>query len=142
MGFLLHIIGLYKIINYGDYVGGLYGYPLLNYHYDLIVHSVGMFFFSLAFCSVFYNYFKEGFKSTWLVFIMVLFIMFGIGAFNETLEYVGYDILGYGDGFLEFGEGDSSSIDGPWENASLDMLANLFGSMLAISIFIAKQELY
>ena len=88
LGFLLHIIGLYNIIPYDhSIIGNLYGFPLLNYHYDLIVHFVGMFFFSLAFCFAFYPYFKKGFRSNWIIYPMIVFVMLGIGSFNETLLY-------------------------------------------------------
>ena len=62
--------------------------------------------------------------------------MMGIGAFNEVLEYVGFDVLGYGSGFLEYGAGDSSPVGGPWENASLDMLANLLGIIIGAGGFL------
>jgi len=141
LGFLLHIAGLYQVIPYNPgYIGTLYGAPQLFFHYDLIVHSVGIFFFSLVICSMTYPYFRKGFKSKLFIFVLILFIMLGIGAFNEILEYVGFDVLGQGEGFLEFGEGDSAPGSGPWENASLDLLANLLGGIVSIGSFLTVKR--
>ncbi|MEE9525885.1 MAG: DUF2238 domain-containing protein [Candidatus Woesearchaeota archaeon] len=142
MGFgaLLHIIGLYKVIPYGSYYGGLYGWAGLGYHYDWIVHGSAIFFLSLAACSIFYPYLKKGLESKMLIFVVMLFFMLGLGAFNEMMEYVGYDVLGHGEGFLEFGEGDSSPVGGPWENASMDLLFNLAGGVVGIGGFLLVKK--
>ena len=132
LGFIPHILGLYPMFGGGT----LYGLPLLNYHYDWIVHSVGIFCYSIAFCSIMYPYFKRGFKSKLLIFVLVLFFMVGLGAFNEILEYVGFDVFGYGEGFLEFGDGDSSPHAGPWQNSSMDMVSNLIGGVIGIGAFL------
>ena len=129
-------MGLYDF----NYIGSLYGASFLNYHYDLIVHFVGIFFFSIAFCSMMYPYFKRGFKSNFIIFVLILFFMLGVGGFNEIMEYVGFDVLGYGEGFLEFGPGDSSPNEGPWENASLDLLANLAGGVIGIGLFLLTKK--
>ena len=66
--------------------------------------------------------------------------MLGIGAFNEVLEYVGFDVLGHGEGFLMYGDGDYSPAGGPWENACVDMLANLFGAVIGIGSFLLLKK--
>ncbi len=131
-GFFPHIIGLYGFFGHGV---TLYGSEIFNYHYDWLVHSFGMFCYSAAFCSISYSYLKKGLKSRILVFVFILFFMNGVGAFNETMEYVGFDVLGYGEGFLEYGDGDFSPVGGPWENSSMDMVANLLGILLGIGTF-------
>ena len=133
LGFIPHIFGLYSIFGEGK---TLYGLALLNYHYDWIVHSVGIFCYSFAFCSITYPYFKRGFKSKPLIFVLLLFFMLGLGAFNEVLEYVGFDVFGYGEGFLEFGDGDSSPNSGPWQNSSMDLISNLVGGIIGIGSFL------
>ena len=140
LGFLLHTIGLYQIIPYNGYMGTLYGSPILNYHYDLMVHAVGIFFFSLAFCHMMYLHLKKGLKSKMLTFVILFFFMLGIGGFNEVLEYVGFDVLGQGEGFLEFGDGDTTAGGGPWENASLDLIANIVGSLIGIGSFLLTRK--
>lgn len=132
IGFLPHIIGLYKIL---PGASTLYGLDILNYHYDLIVHSFATLCYTFVVCSIFYKQMKKGLKSSILTAMFILFIMTGFGAFNEMLEYVGYDFLGYGEGFLEFGEGDGLHSGGPWENSSLDMLSNLLGTLIALFIW-------
>jgi hypothetical protein len=131
IGFAPHILGLYQLPS----IGSLYGLAALNYHYDWIVHSLGMFCFTLAFCSIIYPYFGKVFKSKMVFFFFATFFMSGLGAFNETLEFVGYDMFGYGEGFLEFGDGDSSPDAGPWQNASMDLVTNLIGIIVAIGLF-------
>ena len=140
LGFLLHTLGLYQIIQYEGYIGTLYGGPILNYHYDLIVHVVGVLFFSLAFCHMIYTPLIKGLKSKMLVFVILFFFMLGIGALNEAIEYVGFDVLGHGEGFLEFGDGDSTASGGPWENASLDLMANMVGSLIGVGAFLLTRK--
>lgn len=141
IGFLFHIIGLYKFIPYNQYyIGTLYGAPQLNYHYDWVVHSVGFAFFVIAFCSMSYPYFKNAFKSKLTIFFLILFFMLGFGALNEIIEYAGYNVFGYGQGFLEFGEGDSSPAAGPWENSSMDLICNLTGGIFAAGLFLLNKK--
>jgi len=141
IGFVPHVIGLYKIIPYNEYYSGtLYGWSFFNYHYDWIVHFFAIFCFSIAFCSIFYPYYKKNFKSKFLIFVLILFFMLGLGAFNEILEYVGFDVLGYGEGFLEFGPGDCSPYEGPWQNSSMDLIFNLFGAVSGIGLFLIVKE--
>ena len=137
IGFMPHILGLYKIIPYNkNYIGTLYGWSFLNYHYDWIVHSFAILCFSIVVCSIFYPYLKKSLKSKFLMFVIFLFFVLGLGAFNEILEYIGFDVFGYGEGFLEFGSGDSSPYEGPWQNSSMDLISNLAGAIIGISSFL------
>ncbi|MBD3249755.1 hypothetical protein GF336_06945 [Candidatus Woesearchaeota archaeon] len=138
IGFFPHILGLYDIFGAGI---TLYGAELFNYHYDWIVHSFGMFCYTLAFCSISFDHLIKGLRSKILVLVFVLFFMNGVGAFNESLEYVGFDVIGYGEGFLEFGDGDASPVGGPWENSSMDVICNLFGILFGLGVFLTKSYL-
>jgi len=136
-GFLFHIIGLYQIIPYNqDYTGTLYGAPQLNYHYDIIPHSIGFGLIAIAVCSIFYPYFKKIFKTKKAILFFMIFFMLGFGALNEIIEYLGYVSFGYGEGFIEFGDGDISPDAGPWQNASIDLISNFFGALVSIALFL------
>lgn len=138
IGFIPHILGLYPIFpiyeNAG--LGTLYGAPQLMYHYDWIVHFFAMFCYTIAFASLIFKPLKKCIKNTFIVFILILFLMQGFGAMNEVVEYIGFETWGYGEGFLEFGDGDSSPTSGPWQNSSMDMVCNFLGSFLGIVVFI------
>jgi uncharacterized membrane protein YjdF len=137
ISFLPHLLGLYNIIPYdATQIGTLYGAPQLNYHYDWFVHTFASVTMSIAFLMITYRYFIQGFKSNMLIFVIVLFFIIGLGAFNEILEYVGFDALGYGQGFLEFGAGDFSPTQGPWENSMMDMVCNLLGATFGTGFFL------
>lgn len=138
IGFIPHLLGLYWIfpIYEGGGLGTLYGAPQLGYHYDWFVHSFAMFCYTLAFASVSYRYLMKGLKSSFVFFVFILFFMSGVGALNESMEYVGFEIFGYGEGFLEFGDGDSSPETGPWQNASMDMVSNFIGICLGLWVFL------
>jgi len=140
-GFMVHIIGLYKIIPYNPgYVGTLYGAPQLGFHYDWIVHTIGFGFLATALSSVTYDHLKKGLKSSFIIFIVLLFCSTGLGALNEVTEYLGYGVYGYGEGFMEFGDGDSSPDAGPWQNASMDMVNNLLGGIIFIGFFVLRRK--
>lgn len=143
IGLFPHIIGLYKIIPYNHgYIGTLYGWAGFNYQYDLFVHFFAIFCFSVAFCSIFHPYLIKGLKSKFLMFIVALFFVIGVGGLNEVIEYVGYDAFGYGEGFLEYGEGDDTPTSGPWKDSCTDLIANIFGGVIGIGgfILIKKQD--
>lgn len=141
IGFMFHIIGLYKIIPYNQYyLGELYGAPQLYYHYDWIVHTAGFGFLAIALSSMLYPYLKKAFDSKFIIFLILLLCAVGLGSLNEVIEFVGYGIYGYGEGFLEFGSGDSSPNAGPWRNSSTDMLNNTIGGIMFIGAFILNKK--
>jgi len=136
IGFLFHILGLYQIIPYNEfYVGTLYGAPQLFHQYDLLVHSVGFGFLVFALCSFLYPYVKDTIRNKGALFILFLITALGFGAVNEIIEYTGFTIFGYGEGFFEFGTGDSTPESGPWNDAMQDLIANLFGASLSILLY-------
>lgn len=137
LGFFLHIVGLYKIIPYNlYYVGELYGAPQLGYHYDWLVHFFGAGFLAVALSSAFYPYLRKSIRSRYAIFMILLFAIVGFGAMNEVSEFIGFTIFGHGEGFLEFGAGDASPNEGPWQNSSMDMINNTLGGIIFIGSFI------
>lgn len=141
IGFMFHIIGLYNIIPYNIYyTGTLYGAPQLNYHYDWIVHSIGFGFLAIAYCSAVYPYFKKAFSSNLAIFSLLLLSMMGFGALNEVSEFIGYEVFGHGEGFMEFGDGDISPDSGPWRNASMDLINNFIGGIVFIGSFVIAKK--
>lgn len=137
IGFIPHLLGLYWIfpIYEGGGLGTLYGAPQLGYHYDWFVHGFAMLCYTMAFLFMAYGRLMKGFNNVFITIIIALFFMQGIGALNEQMEYIGYEIFGYGEGFLEFGDGDISPDAGPWQNASMDMVSNFIGSFIGIILF-------
>ncbi|MCX6707926.1 MAG: hypothetical protein NT001_07405 [Candidatus Woesearchaeota archaeon] len=141
IGFFIHIIGLYKIIPYNaNYIGELYGAPQLAYHYDWFVHSFGTGCLAVALSSMLYPYLKKAFSSKYLMFAILLLCVLGLGSLNEITEYIGFTIFGYGEGFMEFGAGDSSPFEGPWQNSCMDMTNNLMGGILFIGVFMLDKR--
>ncbi|PIN86091.1 hypothetical protein COV19_06360 [Candidatus Woesearchaeota archaeon CG10_big_fil_rev_8_21_14_0_10_44_13] len=141
IGFMFHILGLYKIIPYNQYyVGELYGAPQLYYHYDWIVHIMGVGFMAIALSSVLYPYLKRAFDSRFMTFLILILCTVGLGSLNEVVEFMGYGVYGYGEGFLEFGSGDSSPSQGPWTNSCTDMLNNTIGSVVFIGAFVLNKK--
>ncbi|MBU0535828.1 MAG: hypothetical protein KKE20_02600 [Nanoarchaeota archaeon] len=141
IGLFFNVLGLYSIIPYNEfYIGNLYGAPQLGYHYDWIAHSIGFGFFALAFSSVSYPFLRKAFRSNYTVFIFILLAMMGFGAINEINEFLGFNMFGIGEGFMEFGAGDQSPLEGPWENACMDLVNNLLGGIIFIGAFVIDKH--
>lgn len=141
IGFLFHITGLYVITLHNPYyVGSLYGAPQLSYHYDWIVHLFGTGFLALAFSSIVYPYLIKAFKSRFTIFLIILACIVGMGSLNEIMEFVGFNIVGYGGGFLGLGSGDFSPLENPWQNSCMDMTNNLIGGIVFIGLFMLDKR--
>lgn len=68
-------------------------------------------------------------------FLLVIVFAVGIGAIGEIFEWLGYAILGKGEGFFFYGVGD----EGEWNNAVFDIIFNLFGATtFAVSKLLRK----
>ncbi|MFP4423648.1 MAG: hypothetical protein ACLFP2_00290 [Candidatus Woesearchaeota archaeon] len=109
---------LFNSIGTLPFNGTLYGLE----HYDVFAHFMGFFFLTLG---VTYFYPRHG---------IILLSLMGIGAGIEICEYLGFRILGYGSGWLMFGEGDNSQAFGPWQDSMEDMIANLVGIAFGIAV--------
>ena len=137
LSFIPHFAGQYELVKYNAYyTGSLYGAPQLYYHYDWFVHFFAMFCISIAFSAMTFKFFMKGFRSKTAILFIVLFFCLGLGSLNEMMEFVGFETLGYGKGFLEYGAGDNSPYEGPWRNSSLDQVFNLFGGLVGTASYL------
>jgi len=113
----------------------LYLYPTspLGIRFDHYMHFVSGFTIALITDRIFNE--KIGKIKRFYLLIMVAL---GIGAIGEISEWLGYGILGYGDGFFLFGSGD----EGEWRNCILDLIFDLFGGigMGVITLFRKNKE--
>jgi uncharacterized membrane protein YjdF len=97
----------------------LYETSPFGFRFDHYMHFVGGFTIS----AVTNRIFDDSSKIKKLM--LLVFISLGIGALGEILEWLGYSILGAGDGFLFYGIGD----EGEWRNSIFDMIFNMFGAL-------------
>jgi len=136
--FIFHALGFYRIIPYGNgQMAMLYGAPQLWYHYDWIVHVGGFFFATLTACILFYNPIRKCAKSYAFASLIFILAIIGIGSLIEITEYAGFNLVGYGEGFLLLGDGDFAVKESVWDNSSMDQLSNLIGAMTGMIIFLA-----
>jgi hypothetical protein len=122
--FMPHIIGVF----------GLYGYAKIHYHYDWIAHFTSTLIATIAILNFLYSqkYFSKRLFSACLIALSVIVTF---GAFMEMSEYWGFRFIGFGEGYLGFGQGDNSQNFGPWENSSLDTTFNFVGSLFAVLVY-------
>ena len=114
----------------------LYLYPTspLGIRFDHYMH----FFSGFTIALVTDRAFNENISKVKRFFLLVI-VALGIGAFGEIFEWLGYGILGYGDGFFLFGSGD----EGEWRNCIFDLIFDLFGGiMMGIIILFRKVKNY
>ncbi len=77
---------------------------------------------------------------TLILILLVFFVTLGVGSVVENVEYVGYLLLGPGEGGLKFGTGDVSNVEdvergieitvGGWYNTMRDLINNLVGAAI------------
>lgn len=129
---LLHNLGVF----------GFYNISPFFFQYDYLTHFAGGFSLSLFFL----NYLRKisvG-ENRFIVLIISLLATLGIGSIIEICEFIGYILLGEGEGFLFFGGAGDLGINnlfekdkffGAWVNASIDMIFNFVGWLLGIFIY-------
>ncbi|MBI4452955.1 hypothetical protein HY637_05990 [Candidatus Woesearchaeota archaeon] len=110
---------------------GLYAATPLGIRFDHYMHFLGG--FSLALIGD--RMFCERFGKPKRFFLLMIFAL-GIGAIGEVLEWVGYGVLGEGDGFFFYGIGD----EGEWRNSMLDLAFNFFGAVILSSIMVFRNK--
>ncbi|HLP80273.1 MAG TPA: hypothetical protein VK158_06555 [Acidobacteriota bacterium] len=122
-------IGLVFVPNLLGHLGG-YSLNIFEYNYDKIVHLFTAFFTSISlFLFVRANSRKPRlYKIATLAFVMTI----AFGALVEVAEYWGFVFIGFGDGYLGFGSGDSGKNFGPWEDSSVDTTCNVAGSLVGV----------
>jgi VanZ family protein len=122
-------------------VFGWYNISPIGIPWDYVTH-----FFPFIIVAVFFFHFLSQYMSekfTFKALIIILLVFFstlGIGSVVENVEYVGYLILGPGEGGLKFGTGDTSNIAdvergieitvGGWYNTMRDLINNLIGAAI------------
>ena len=70
------------------------------------------------------------------IFIVFVFLAFGIASTIEIVEFVGYATLGEGEGILFYGTGDF----GEWNNISWDLISNMIGAIVGTGILFFKTK--
>jgi uncharacterized membrane protein YjdF len=99
----------------------LYSTTFLGIRFDHYMHLIGGFTLAIVVDRILRD--KLSIKER--VFLAIISAS-GIGALGEIIEWLGYNFLGEGDGFLLYGFGD----EGEWQNATMDMIFNFFGGLL------------
>lgn len=118
---LLHLLGGYLYIG----TTRLYDFWLISgiFKYDNLVHLVGIFVVTILVYNLLQPHLEKKIRyNKFLLSILLILIALGVGAFNEILE-LGAVI------FLNAAEGV-----GGYLNNALDLVFNLFGSLLACII--------
>lgn len=98
----------------------LYDTSPLGIRFDHYMHFVGGFTIAIIADRLFNE--KMGRLKR---FILLVIFALGIGAIGEIIEWLGYTVLGLGEGFFRYGAGD----EGEWRNAIFDLIFNTFGAM-------------
>lgn len=99
---------------------GLYSTSPLGIRFDHYMHFVGGFAVAIIADRILTEKFGAAKR-----FALIVIFAIGIGAIGEVIEWLGYAILGSGEGFLFYGSGD----EGEWRNAIFDMIFNSAGAM-------------
>lgn len=124
-GAVLHCCGVF----------GWYGSSPLPVQWDHFSHFFGALPFALLFWSFFSQFMdKKVFtKKNLVLVILIFFASYGVCAFVELIEFVGYLRLGFGEhGTLFFGAGDvdlelMDVVGGGWINEGWDFVYNTIG---------------
>jgi len=141
IGHLLHACGIF----------GWYHISPVPIQWDHITHFLG----ELPYALLFFNFFSQWADTKWLtkknllLLIAIFLAAFGVGAVVEMSEFLGYLKLGFGDGALMFGPGDSvagfegsdliDAIGGGWINTGWDLIFNTTGILFGIAMMIIQR---
>ncbi|MFW6450573.1 MAG: hypothetical protein ACOCZ6_05970 [Nanoarchaeota archaeon] len=123
MSILWHFAGLLPI-SYEGRVSTLYDSSFILPHYDLIGHTLGFLFLTLAVLI----HFKPNFKNLPVAFLSLM----GVGALIEIFEYSGFLIFGIGKGWLALGPGDYGLNLSLWIDTMTDMISNMTGILFGL----------
>ncbi|MFC1768192.1 hypothetical protein ACFLZX_00380 [Nanoarchaeota archaeon] len=126
--FVLHALG------FADF----YALNLLGIPYDKILHWYGFVVVSILLMRVL----PKRMKLTNLKkFLIIVLMCVGIGGITEMVEFSGFYFLGEGEGFFFFGAGDGGSkLQGSWQNAMTDMMANLLGAITGVILVLVSKK--
>ena len=115
----------------------LYGNTYFGIAFDKIIHFYGAFGISLIIFNYLYtfNHRKKGIKM--LEIIIISFgVAYGIASLVEVIEFVGYGLVGQGEGLLGYGTGDY----GEWNNTAWDLISNALGAAFGIIVMFIKKK--
>lgn len=112
----------------------LYGQVYYTIQFDMIVHFVATF----AIAMITYQLLKPYHKSLFNLAMYTILISLGMGCLLEITEYIGYNVIGEGEGILGFGKGDATG----WNEQALDIIwdiiCNTLGAITATIISLIK----
>jgi len=121
---LLHFLGGTLVINgkslYSTMIFGLIGEPFYVFKFDQFIHFYGYFVFGLFAYAVIKKISTPGTNKLILGLIMVL-VVNGVGALNEVQEFCAFSLM-------------NATGVGDYVNNALDLVFNLLGSIVAISV--------
>ena len=103
----------------------LYASSPLGIKFDHYMHFVG----GLAIAIISDRFFVEKMGKA-KKFLLILFFTLGVGALGEIIEWLGFTLLGFGEGMFCHGMGDEIE----WSNAIIDMIFNGLGA-ITIGLF-------
>ncbi len=108
-----------------------YGTKPLGIKFEHYMHFVGGFTIAIITDRVF----NEKLSRTKRFLLLMIFAL-GIGVIGEIIEWLGFKVLGLGEGFFKYGVGD----EGEWDNSIIDLFFNSFGaSIMAIFTLFRKK---
>ena len=118
---VLHFIGLLHIADTRIY--DLWIIQIIKLRYDNIMHLLGAFIATIVAYNILIPYLDPKVKQRpILLTLLLVLIALGIGAINEIVELIAIALF------------NIAEIVGDYMNNALDMLFNLFGSLLAVLI--------
>jgi uncharacterized membrane protein YjdF len=137
-GLILHNLGVF----------GFYGQSPLFVPWDNVTHFFPFIFTAMMFFNFLYQWMDRKFFSARTIFLVIVALLatLGIGSIVENIEYLGFSMLGFGEGGFYFGTGDTftdqnattieeiEAYGGGWFNTMNDLVCNLLGALLGIII--------
>ncbi|MBW2977175.1 hypothetical protein KY347_07070 [Candidatus Woesearchaeota archaeon] len=99
----------------------LYSETLFGLKFENYMHFIGGFTIAI----ITDRFFKEKLGKA-KRFITLLIFALGVGAIVEITEWLGFKILGAGEGLFYFGAGDIDA----WHNTIIDLIFNAFGAAI------------
>ncbi|MBR9691535.1 DUF2238 domain-containing protein [Candidatus Woesearchaeota archaeon] len=118
------IIGLFTLVLHHL---KLYGNVYLGIPFDRIMHFTAGFAIALVFYQYLLSLEQKKQPNKIKIFFLSVCIAAGISSMIEIIEFIGYSILGQGEGLLFYGTGDF----GEWNNVSWDLICNTSGAVFA-----------
>lgn len=132
---LIFIFSFLALLSHNLGVFGFYANSPFTFEYDHLTHFLGGFALCLVFLNFLNCFFSKEKKTNLFLGLTAFLAALGFGSIIEITEYVGYLILGKGEGMFYFGgTGDLSGLveNAAWINSSLDMVFNLIGALFAL----------